>query len=796
MEHQPLPDEQIAASPTIETQLNASQQQALGCIACISDRGKEYVGEARRQVQSCTGSDRNKTNRAFAKLEQDGLVDSRPRTSPPKPGTVGPSYTEHSITKKGAALLSPNWSPCTREDVGNPTSNLTKIQLGYLRCITCLVGRGEEPRAEDIAYCNAKRPDNVRHMLKKLVAQGILEQSACTDTVRDRGGRSPVKYLPAPKTAPHMPAAKSILDCKQFNHKAETTFATLTDAQRRTLGCIACLTSKAKAGEITGAENLLIATCQDLPRDSVISNTARFCELDILESQKGYSRSGNRTIYIPTSLGRKMFRLTTLADTCTTDMAGANHDAIHLEKTVTKCLGCIWTKQIASEERPAVSTSMVVRCSGLSTKSVQAVIKKMVEAEEIRRTLLATDVLHNNNHPIPAYSPVAYLRPLPGTGGKHCKLPLYADVPTRYLQPLSAGDFDAPPKEELKNTYTSPWFLQAASHRLLDADEERALASIIQDGTDPVEVAHALESFLSHNFRLALWGTHREYSSMFLPFVDALQAAQQGVLTAAKRFNPDLARFSTYAPYWIRQSIQLEVARSTGAPIDNVYLFGKMYHAMVNFRDQFRRLPSVVELARDLQLRPRQADRALKRRQLAVDASRDLLDDYLNQTEQTATRKDMIGANDADLDSVELYLSFDRLRSYLSPLEKEVLENIVQDLGFSTNAIARKHSTTSASGAYARQRVVSLMRHPFFGTLAGIDNSLGWQEEATCNITGRDIVVTQTSGAVSSEAKDMCKSCPVNRQCENYARKAQPPLTTGIWNGRWASSYAKENSTA
>jgi hypothetical protein len=227
---------------------------------------------------------------------------------------------------------------------------------------------------------------------------------------------------------------------------------------------LACLTNKAKPGEAAGAENPLIAECQGIPSRTVVEATARLRDLGIVESSQGFSHNPNRTIYVPTSLGRKVSAITTQADTCTNQLPGTGQEAIHLEEAVAKCLGCIWTKQIANEEKPAASTSMIAHCSGLPQKSVQNAIRKMVEAGELSRALIP-DIMHDSNHPVPAYAPSTYLRALPATGGKKCKLPHYADIPTHYLQPLTAKAFVLPPRQKVSDIYREPWFTKKSQPR-------------------------------------------------------------------------------------------------------------------------------------------------------------------------------------------------------------------------------------------------------------------------------------------------------------------------------------------
>ena len=92
----------------------------------------------------------------------------------------------------------------------------------------------------------------------------------------------------------------------------------------------------------------------------------------------------------------------------------------------------------------------------------------------------------------------------------------------------------------------------------LERDEERALAVRWKNDRDEV----ALHRLASAHMRLviALAARFRHYG---LPMADLVQEGHIGLLEAAARFEPDReVRFSTYATWWIRASIQDFILRN------------------------------------------------------------------------------------------------------------------------------------------------------------------------------------------------------------------------------------------
>jgi RNA polymerase sigma-32 factor len=102
-------------------------------------------------------------------------------------------------------------------------------------------------------------------------------------------------------------------------------------------------------------------------------------------------------------------------------------------------------------------------------------------------------------------------------------------------------------------------FVRAAmTARFLERDEERALAVSWKDNGDEA----ALHELAGAHMRLviALAARFRHYG---LPIADLIQEGHVGLLEAAARFEPERdVRFSTYATWWIRASIQDYILRN------------------------------------------------------------------------------------------------------------------------------------------------------------------------------------------------------------------------------------------
>src|SRR4029077_3936385 len=126
-----------------------------------------------------------------------------------------------------------------------------------------------------------------------------------------------------------------------------------------------------------------------------------------------------------------------------------------------------------------------------------------------------------------------------------------APDPARWAEELPLPEPAAGQGADIVNDVTQIYLNEIGQHLLLSAQDELALARAMVAGD-----FEARQRLIEHNLRLVV-SIARHYTNRGLALPDLIEEGNLGLIHALKKFDPERGfRFTTYATWWIRQSVE------------------------------------------------------------------------------------------------------------------------------------------------------------------------------------------------------------------------------------------------
>ena len=213
------------------------------------------------------------------------------------------------------------------------------------------------------------------------------------------------------------------------------------------------------------------------------------------------------------------------------------------------------------------------------------------------------------------------------------------------------------------------YFRDVSKLSLISQEEEIKLAKRIQQGDTKAE-----NELVKANLRFVI-SVAKSYQGKGLDLVDLIQEGNCGLITAARKYNPDKnIKFISYAVWWIRQAIIKAISdqcRTVRVPMSQIVNMSKISKMSEEFEQKNGRPPSTIEIEEETNFNKKKIDMSLASTYRSVSLESPfkdedvscLLDVLPNDSESTDT---------TTLKS-DLVIEIERILSKLSYREQDVL---------------------------------------------------------------------------------------------------------------------------
>jgi RNA polymerase primary sigma factor len=161
------------------------------------------------------------------------------------------------------------------------------------------------------------------------------------------------------------------------------------------------------------------------------------------------------------------------------------------------------------------------------------------------------------------------------------------------------SEFGAPNEDQ---SSLDQYLKEVSTHKLLTPAEEIELGRRARAGDED-----AVNELTRANLRFVI-SVAKKYQNRGVSLSDLIQEGNVGLVTAARKFDPDQGvKFISYAVWWIRQAILSALAnqgRSVRVPLNRASDLAKIFRERERLKQELRRDPSPQELSQATGLSP------------------------------------------------------------------------------------------------------------------------------------------------------------------------------------------------
>ena len=250
---------------------------------------------------------------------------------------------------------------------------------------------------------------------------------------------------------------------------------------------------------------------------------------------------------------------------------------------------------------------------------------------------------------------------------------------------------------------------------------------LIRDGHDPEERERqrrenergeeARQHLIKANTRLVV-SIAKRYLGHGVPFLDLIQEGNLGLMKAVEKFDYHRGhRLSTYATWWIRQSITRALAeqgRTIRVPVHMSDRIRKLYRVARELEQELGRQPSPEEIAEEVELEPEKVQWILRASRRPISLERPVGEEEDNELGDFIEDEKVVAPSEVAYQHL-LAETMDEVLHTLSPREARILRlrfGIQDGHSYTLEEVGQKFGLTRERIRQIESEALRKLRHP------------------------------------------------------------------------------------
>ena len=261
------------------------------------------------------------------------------------------------------------------------------------------------------------------------------------------------------------------------------------------------------------------------------------------------------------------------------------------------------------------------------------------------------------------------------------------------------------------------YYLDSLEKPILSKEEEQELFIKMKNGD-----SEAKKKIIESNLRLVV-SIAKRYRGLGVELLDLIQEGNIGLMEAVERFDLNLdCKFSTYATRWIMKEVSKSIklySRPIRVPVHVSEVLVKCYYAKEKLIKEYKREPSLKELADELNITLTEVEKLVKLNDEVISLNHTVSDDSEDEISDCVSTGEILVEDKVINNNLNELLNklFDECD--LTEKDKNILElrfGFINDTEYTLTEISNMLGVSSEAIRQRQNRLLTVLRNSKYST--------------------------------------------------------------------------------